>query len=80
MKTESTTYKVFARIEAGDNMKHVGEVKAQTDRLAKLYAYTTYNEEDWNYLSIVRQNALLEVRDSKQEPAELSSIDRGENA
>lgn len=80
MKIESMIYVVFARIEAGDSVKHVGELKARTDRLAKLYACTTYDEENWNYLSIVKQKDLLEVHDGKLEPSELPSIEQGENA
>ncbi|AHG01299.1 hypothetical protein HALLA_02655 (plasmid) [Halostagnicola larsenii XH-48] len=54
-------YEVFARINQGDDTIHVGTVTAQSDRLARMYAYNTFDEEDWNYLAVVREENLLEV-------------------
>ncbi|GAB7021305.1 phenylacetic acid degradation PaaB family protein [Halostagnicola sp. A-GB9-2] len=54
-------YEVFARINQGDDTTHIGNVTAQSDRLAKMYAYNTFDEEDWNYLTVVREENLLEV-------------------
>ncbi|MFB6173673.1 MAG: phenylacetic acid degradation PaaB family protein [Halobacteriales archaeon] len=56
-------YQVFARLNAGDDTQHIGEVDASSDRLAKIYAIQTYDEEDWDYLAVVREEHLLEVED-----------------
>ena len=61
-------YEVFARINQGDDTKHIGNVTADSDRLAKMYAHTTFNEEDWDYLAVVRQDDLLEVTGGRPEP------------
>lgn len=54
-------YEVFARINQGDDTLHIGNVTAKSDRLAQMYAYNTFDEEDWNYLAVVREENLLEV-------------------
>ncbi len=60
-------YEVFARINQGDNTIHIGNVTAQNDRLAKMYAHNTFDEEDWDYLAVVSKDNLLEV--TGQHPA-----------
>jgi 1,2-phenylacetyl-CoA epoxidase PaaB subunit len=54
-------YHVFTRLNAGDDLMHVGNVHADSDRLAKLYAHETYDEEDWDLMVVVREENLLEV-------------------
>ncbi len=54
-------YEVFARINQGDDTIHIGNVTAQSDRLAKMYAHRTFDEEDWDYLAVVNKDNLLEV-------------------
>jgi 1,2-phenylacetyl-CoA epoxidase PaaB subunit len=54
-------YEVFARINQGDETLHIGNVRAQNDRLARMYAHNTFDEEDWNYLAVVRAEDLIEV-------------------
>ena len=54
-------YRVFARIGKGDDTLDIGGVEAPNDRLAKVYAYRMYDEEDWDYLAVVSEDALLEV-------------------
>lgn len=54
-------YEVFARINQGDETIHIGNVRAKSDRLARMYAHNTFNEEDWNYLAVVREDNLIEV-------------------
>ena len=56
-------YQVFARINPGDDLIDVGNVDAPNDRLAKTYARTTFDEEDWDRMVIVPRAALLEVTD-----------------
>lgn len=54
-------YEVFARINAGDDLINVGTLEADSDRLAKIYAHRTYDEEDWNRLVVVRQEHVLDA-------------------
>ena len=54
-------YHVFTRINAGDDLMHVGTVQADSDRLARIYAHRTYDEEDWDFIGVVREENLLEV-------------------
>jgi hypothetical protein len=58
-------YHVFTRIRAGDDLLHVGTVQADTDRLARIYAHRTYDEEDWDYMAVVRDEHLVEVEDQQ---------------
>lgn len=56
-----TTYEVFVRLKAGDDLVHRGRVGADTDELASLYAARTYDEEDWAEMRVVRTEHLLPV-------------------
>lgn len=61
-------YEVFARLNPGDDLLHIGNVDAASDRLAKGYAKVTFDEEDWDYLAVVRRDAILEVPDEGLRP------------
>ena len=54
-------YEVFARINAGDELINVGNVDADNDRLSKVYAYRTFDEEDWDRLVVVRREHMVEA-------------------
>jgi hypothetical protein len=54
-------YEVFARINAGDDLINVGNVEAVNDRLAKVYAYRTFDEEEWDRLVVVRREHVLDA-------------------
>jgi hypothetical protein len=56
-------YHVFTRINAGDDLMHVGTVQADSDRLARIYAHRTYDEEDWDFIGVVREENLIEVEE-----------------
>lgn len=56
-----THYRVFARINKGDDTIDIGGIDAPTDRLARVYAYEMYDEEDWDYLAVVRDEDVIEV-------------------
>jgi len=60
--TAETRYEVFARKNEGDDTLHLGNVRAKSDRLAKMYAHNTFDEEAWDYLAVVRADDLLEVK------------------
>ena len=61
-------YEVLARIKPGEETMIVGTLEAPNDRLAKAYARTTYDEEDWDYLAVVAQENLVEVPEKGQVP------------
>jgi 1,2-phenylacetyl-CoA epoxidase PaaB subunit len=61
-------YEVFARIKPGDDLINVGNVDAPNDRLAKVYAYRTYDEEDWDRLVVARRDHLLDATNVGQMP------------
>jgi hypothetical protein len=61
-------YEVFARIKPGDDLINVGNVDAPNDRLAKVYAYRTYDEEDWDRLVVARRDHLLDATSVGQMP------------
>lgn len=66
-------YEVLTRINPGDDLKHIGSVEAPSDKLAKNYADTTYDEEDWSYMVLVRRDDLVKVagEDESVETGEL---------
>ncbi|MDT3437744.1 phenylacetic acid degradation PaaB family protein [Haloarcula sp. 1CSR25-25] len=58
-------YEVFARIRAGDELLHVGNVDAPNDKLVKTYAKTTFDEEDWDRMVAVPREELIEVTEAQ---------------
>lgn len=62
-------YEVFARLGAGDDLINIGNVDAESDRLARTYAKSTFDEEDWDRLVVVRQEYLLEVKEDQMPDA-----------
>lgn len=60
-------YEVFTRINPGDDLIHIGSVEAASDKLAKNYARTTYDEEDWSYVMLVRREDIIKAADGEDE-------------
>jgi len=54
-------YEVFARIRAGDELIHLGNVDAPNDKLVKTYAKTTFDEENWDRMIAVPREDIVEV-------------------
>jgi 1,2-phenylacetyl-CoA epoxidase PaaB subunit len=54
-------YDVFARRSHEDELKHVGSVNATDDDLAKVYAWTLYDEESWVEMCVVPREAVIPV-------------------
>ncbi|WP_435064396.1 phenylacetic acid degradation PaaB family protein [Halobaculum sp. EA56] len=67
-------YEVFTRISPGDDLKHIGSVEAPSDKLAKNYADTTYDEEDWSVMVLVRREDLIEVTGDLDETVEMGEL------
>jgi hypothetical protein len=54
-------YDVFARRTAGDPLTMIGSVYAPDDELARVYAFTTYNEDPWYELQMAAHDAFVRV-------------------
>lgn len=66
-------YEVFARVNQGDDTIHIGNVTAKSDRLAKMYAHNTFDEEDWDRLIVVNEENILEVTGGSQPQLEVAA-------
>ena len=54
-------YDVFARKERGEALAHIGYVDALDDETAKVYAWKTYDEQNWFEMCVVRRSAIIPV-------------------
>lgn len=55
---EGDVYEVFARFQAEEPLHHIGNVIADDDDLASMYAYTLYDEWGWREMIIVPRKAI----------------------
>ena len=63
-------YEVFARKSRGEALRHIGNLNASGEELARVYAFNTYDEERWFDMYVVAREHLHEV----------FTVDRGEPA
>ena len=54
-------YDVFARKGRGDQLVHIGYVDAFDDETAKVYAWKTYDEQNWFEMCVVPRSAIIPV-------------------
>jgi 1,2-phenylacetyl-CoA epoxidase PaaB subunit len=54
-------YEVFARKSRGEPLRHIGNLNAPDDELARVYAFSTYDEEKWFDMFVVARDHFLEV-------------------
>ena len=54
-------YEVFARRTRDDPLGHVGTVNATSIDFARVYARTTYDEENWIEMIVVERAAMIPV-------------------
>ncbi|MEX0690623.1 MAG: hypothetical protein WD934_10615 [Gemmatimonadales bacterium] len=54
-------YEVFARKAHDEELRHVGSVNAGDDELARVYAWTVYDEERWIEMCVVPRDAVISV-------------------
>ena len=54
-------FEVFGRKSSEEELMHVGYVNASGLDLAKVYAHTVYNEENWIELCIVDRDNIIPV-------------------
>jgi 1,2-phenylacetyl-CoA epoxidase PaaB subunit len=55
------TYDVFTRKNRGDQLSHIGYVDALDDETAKVHAWTTYSEETWFEMCVVKRSQIIPV-------------------
>lgn len=58
---DEPVYDVFARKSRGEALRHVGYLNAPDDELARVYAWKTYDEENWFEMCVVRRSAMIPV-------------------
>ena len=56
-------YEVFARRTRDEPLGHVGTVNATSIDFARVYARTTYDEENWIEMIVVERAAMIPVID-----------------
>jgi len=61
-------YEVFARKNHAEALQHVGSVNAPNDELARVYAWTTYDEENWVEMCVVRRAQIIPVLNPETKP------------
>lgn len=54
-------FEVFARKGRGEPLRHIGFVNAMTGDLARVYAWKTYDEQNWDEMCVVPRSAILPV-------------------
>ena len=54
-------YDVFARKSRGDSLCHIGYVDALDDAMARIYAWKTYDEENWFEMCVVKRSEIIAV-------------------
>ena len=54
-------YDVFARKNRGDQLSHIGYVDALDDEMARVYAWKTYDEENWFEMCVIRRSNIIPV-------------------
>jgi 1,2-phenylacetyl-CoA epoxidase PaaB subunit len=58
---DESVYDVFARKERGDALTHIGYIDAPDDELARVYAWKTYDEQNWFEMCVVPRAAIVPV-------------------
>jgi 1,2-phenylacetyl-CoA epoxidase PaaB subunit len=52
---------VFARHDKEPALRHVGEVQAESDDDAVIFAHTLYDERRWREMFVVPQSAIVRL-------------------
>jgi 1,2-phenylacetyl-CoA epoxidase PaaB subunit len=54
-------YEVFARKTRGEPLRHIGFINADSTELARVYAWKTYDEQNWDEMCVVPRSAIIPV-------------------
>lgn len=58
---KESVFDVFARKDRGDALQHIGYIDAPDAALARVYAWKTYDEQNWFEMCIVPRTAIIAV-------------------
>ena len=58
---KESVYDVFARKERGEPLTHIGYVDALDAEMARVYAWKTYDEQNWFEMCVVARSAIIPV-------------------
>ena len=68
-------FEVFARKTREEPLRHVGFVNAMDSELARVYAWNTYDEQNWFEMCVVPRAAMLPVNHPERAmPAETQAV------
>ena len=56
---EGEVYDVFAKIKPEDPLHHIGNVIAPDENLARVYAFTLYQEWSWSEMIVAPRRAVV---------------------
>lgn len=65
---QERVYEVFARKTHKEPLMHVGSINAADDDLAKVYAWTMYDEESWVEMCVAPRDAFIQVTHDRKIP------------
>lgn len=54
-------YEVFARKTRDEPLRHIGFINATADDLACVYAWKTYDEQNWAEMCVIPRSAIIPV-------------------
>lgn len=66
-------YEVFAQIEPGGPISHIGNLNAPGIELAKVYARRIYDEERWSEMWVVAREQIVVAHPDDSSPFESTS-------
>lgn len=58
---DEIVFDVFTRKDRGDALAHIGYLTAPDEELARVYAWKTYDEENWFEMCIVPRSRIIPV-------------------
>ena len=58
---DESVYDVFARKNRGEPLRHIGYVDAGSEALAGVYAWRTYDEENWFEMCVGKRDNVIPV-------------------
>ncbi len=73
-------FEVFARKAREDPLHHIGYVNAMDPELARVYAWHTYDEQNWFEMCVVPRSAILTVNRPDPHSARMVPVAIGRKA
>jgi 1,2-phenylacetyl-CoA epoxidase PaaB subunit len=54
-------YEVFARKSREEPLRHIGFINAMDGELARVYAWKTYDEQNWAEMCVIPRSAIIPI-------------------